>query len=805
LWRITPRRVIIATGSAERAFLFADNDRPGLMMSMAARGYLSRFGVVPGRKGIVFTNNDDAYLTAVALHKAGAEIVRIVDTRPHPEGMAAGMAMGAGVHLSFGSAISGIETDKSGRMISGVRIIPTLRAAARGSAPERVACDFVCMSGGFEPVVPELGSAFLDAVARAPGSGEAQTEQPGDAPRILAVGAANGTLALADIIAEASEAGMAAAQERPPTQSEEGKPPGGPAENSADGRLAPAGWTIRLPGGVGERDHHFVDLRADVTVADIEVAVREGYRSPALLRHYTGLDAPDGTLRAGNPKALAVLAAFTGTSPGRSPDDRPTYGPAISFGALAGIDASHAREDTAAALRQMPLAEQHRKDGAILSAIAGWEIPSSYPLSGETQAAASWREAAAARASAGMTDLSARGKFDFSGPGSARMLSLLTENDAGTLAVGDCMSSPMFDDHGRLVDLMLAARLTEGRFTLLTGAHSAALAWRRIRALMRDGGRALRVLACPVSEQWAQFAIAGPNARDVLRWLPIKGMEWDGEAFPPNSVRQGEFGGYPLRIFRTLETGELEYEIAIGARHAGNLWRSICDAGKKFELTLLGMAGRDLMLLEVGRVRGAIGSGRQDVVGLLSDDRQKILPPGAQIVLDDAVGQSAVIAHVAASALSPALGRSIALAAITDGRALIGRPVRVVTADDGQAMAEIVDPVFLAADNPAPESVTDESGPGGGEGDDERPRSRPGRRGRSGCLDSASRLFEHYRYHRPGHDRPANRRAGDGSGGSGVGGAGGGVAGRRASQQLERLSDHPRARAGTLGDFLPGE
>ena len=169
------------------------------------------------------------------------------------------------------------------------------------------------------------------------------------------------------------------------------------------------------------------------------------------------------------------------------------------------------------------------------------------------------------------------------------MLSLLTENDAGTLAVGDCMSSPMFDDHGRLVDLMLAARLTEGRFTLLTGAHSAALAWRRIRALMRDGGRALRVLACPVSEQWAQFAIAGPNARDVLRWLPIKGMEWDGEAFPPNSVRQGEFGGYPLRIFRTLETGELEYEIAIGARHAGNLWRSICDAGKKFELTLLVM------------------------------------------------------------------------------------------------------------------------------------------------------------------------------------------------------------------------
>jgi sarcosine oxidase subunit alpha len=69
------------------------------------------------------------------------------------------------------------------------------------------------------------------------------------------------------------------------------------------------------------------------------------------------------------------------------------------------------------------------------------------------------------------------------------------------------------------------------------------------------------------------------------------------------------------------------------------------------------------------------------------------LPEGAQIVLDDAMGQSSVIAHVGASRMSPNLGRTIALAALIDGNALIGRQVRIIS-QRGESLAEIVDPLF---------------------------------------------------------------------------------------------------------------
>ena len=81
VWRIRARSVVVATGAHERPVVFADNDRPGIMLAGAARTFLNRYGVLPGREVVVFTTNDSAYDAALDLHRAGVRVQAVVDAR----------------------------------------------------------------------------------------------------------------------------------------------------------------------------------------------------------------------------------------------------------------------------------------------------------------------------------------------------------------------------------------------------------------------------------------------------------------------------------------------------------------------------------------------------------------------------------------------------------------------------------------------------------------------------------------------------------------------------------------------------
>src|SRR5258706_4999546 len=85
LWKIRARQVVLATGAIERPLVFADNDRPGIMLAGAVRRYVNRYGVLPGRHAARVANNDGAYRVALDLQAAGAAVVA-VDLRPAPTG-----------------------------------------------------------------------------------------------------------------------------------------------------------------------------------------------------------------------------------------------------------------------------------------------------------------------------------------------------------------------------------------------------------------------------------------------------------------------------------------------------------------------------------------------------------------------------------------------------------------------------------------------------------------------------------------------------------------------------------------------
>ena len=78
-WIVRADEIVLETGAIERPMLFADNDRPGIMLASAAQSYLNEYAVCPGRNIVVATNNDSAYETAFEL--AAHASVTITDSR----------------------------------------------------------------------------------------------------------------------------------------------------------------------------------------------------------------------------------------------------------------------------------------------------------------------------------------------------------------------------------------------------------------------------------------------------------------------------------------------------------------------------------------------------------------------------------------------------------------------------------------------------------------------------------------------------------------------------------------------------
>ncbi len=123
LWHVRAGRVVLATGAHERPIVFADDDRPRVMLAQAVRTYLERFGVLPGERAVVFTTNASTDVLPDLLRHEGAEVVAEADVRE-------------------GWAVAGTEGDPH---VEAVHLI--------GPAGERrtVDADLVAVSGGWNP------------------------------------------------------------------------------------------------------------------------------------------------------------------------------------------------------------------------------------------------------------------------------------------------------------------------------------------------------------------------------------------------------------------------------------------------------------------------------------------------------------------------------------------------------------------------------------------------------------------------------------------------------------------------------
>ncbi|WP_299134253.1 sarcosine oxidase subunit alpha family protein [uncultured Amaricoccus sp.] len=722
LWRIRAKRVVTATGAIERPLAFAGNDLPGVMLAGAARDFVALWGVSPGDRVVLVTNNDDAYRTAIALKSAGLDVPAILDARPSATGALPVEARALGLRVLEGRGVAAV---KGGKQVTGVRVCAQ---AGEGAVLEDIPCDAVAMSGGWSPVV-HLWShsggklAWNEALAHfAPDPSRPPLGADG-AGFVVSAGSASGVLEAAAALDDAHRAGLRAAAET--GHSVNLAAPA--AEAEAEAPMMPV-WSMPQGAAPGLRAKAFLDFQNDVKVSDVRLAAQEGYASVEHTKRYTTLGMATDQGKLSNINGLAVLAdALAAPIPAVGTTTfRPPYAP-VTFGALAG----EARGPLFKPTRKTPIDGWSDANGAHWEPVADWRRPYAYPRGGESVAEAVTREILNTRSNVGLLDASTLGKILVKGPDAGRFLDLVYTSIMSSLAVGRCRYGLMCNENGFLFDDGVVVRLTEDSFLCHTtsGGSDRVHAW--LEEWLQTEWWDLKVFTANLTEQYAQVAVVGPKARAVLETLG--GMDVSREALPFMAFAEGALAGVPARAYRISFSGELSYEIAVPAARGLEFWDACLAAGAAQGAQPYGTEALHVMRAEKGFIMigdetdgtvipqdlnlgwavskkksdfiGKRAQARADLtrpdretlVGLLTENPMEVLPDGAYAVAEPvaAEGPTRTIGHVTSSYFSPTLGHSIAMALIEGGAGRLGQTLDFPVGAGGVIRARVVDPVFL--------------------------------------------------------------------------------------------------------------
>ena len=661
------------------------------------RTYLNRYGVTAGKSVAIFGNTDDAHRTARDLQAAGVKVAAVIDARVDIDQPPADYPIYAG----------GRVIGTSGRLgLSEIRV--------QHNKGERVIyADCLAMSGGWNPTVhlschlngrPVWRSdiaAFVPAANAVPG--------------MIPAGAANGTFSTAGCLADGHQAASQALQTL-------GKPsPQLTLPTAEDGAYA-----IQPLWFVDGKGRAWLDFQNDVTVKDVRLAAQENFTSVELMKRYTTQGMAPDQGKNSNVAALAVLADATGR--GIPETGTTTFRPPYIPTSIAAMGAG-GRGAGFAPQRYMTSHRPTVDRGAPMIEAGLWYRPSYFPKTGET----TWleacnREVAMVRGAVGIADVSTLGKIDIQGPDAARFLDFVYTNTFSTLKTGRVRYGLMLREDGHVLDDGTTARLGPQHFVTTTTTAAAGLVMRHLefvhQALCSDYD--LRFIS--VTEHWAQFAVAGPRARDLLNTMLDQPLT--DEAFPYMACGPVTIMGVVARLFRISFSGERSYEIAVPARYGEALFRDLCARAETMDGGPYGMEALNVLRIEKGFITHAeihgrttafdigmakmvaakecIGKSAAARPGLIGEDRAQLV--GLRPVIPTrAIGAGAHLfaqgtaatrefdqGYVTSVCWSPTLSSHLGLAFLRNGRARHGETIRLVDHLRGvDTPCMVTDPVFL--------------------------------------------------------------------------------------------------------------
>ena len=722
LWRIRAKQIVTATGAIERPLSFPGNDVPGIMLASAVRDYAVNFGIAAGNKTAVYTNNDDAYRTAIILNQVGIEVPVIIDARVNGGGELAERARALGIRVENGKAISKVFGKK--------RVVAVMICNHKNSDKdnEKIECDSIAMSGGWSPVVHLYshcgGKVKWDeklALFR-PDSSAKPTSHDG-LPFVTAVGSANGFLLIQEVLKDAREGCLNVTQAAggKVVKKKISKEILQERENALQ-----AIWIAPQDADIKKRSKIWLDFQNDVKVNDVELAAREGFESVEHAKRYTTLGMATDQGKLSNINGLAILASSldkeipkVGTT-----TFRPPYTP-ISLGSIGGS----ARDGLFQPVRKTPMHHWHENNEAYMEPVGQWRRPFCYPQAGETHAKAVEREINQTRSSLGLLDASTLGKLLVTGPDAGKFLDMLYTNMMSTLKVGKCRYGLMCSENGFLIDDGVVARIDEQTWLCHTTTGGADSIHGHMEEWLQTEWWDWKVYVANVTEQYAQVGVVGPNSRKLLE--KIGGFDVSKEALGFMEWKEGKLGKYDARVFRISFSGELSFEIAVPARQGMEFWNELMQAGEEFQVMPYGTEALHVMRAEKGfimigdetdgtvipqdlNLNWAISKKKDDFLGKRAQERSfmvsanrwklvgletidgSVLPDGAYATADgfNPNGQKSTQGRVTSSYFSPTLKRGIAMGLVLNGPLRNGEVLDFPKIDGTVVRAKITTPVF---------------------------------------------------------------------------------------------------------------
>ncbi len=708
-WKVRAKEVVLATGAIEQPLVFENNDRPGIMLANAAMEYVNRYAVKPADVMVVATNNDSAYQVAFTLHDSGVRVPVIVDARKNIRNEISTQASQRGIPIMSGSVV----VDTVGTM--------ALVRVSVGRLPDHgqstistsgiIDCHGLAMSGGFNPncqLYSQAGgklrydaelACFLPQACR---------------QNVTVAGAAHGKFSLSDALTDGAYAGSEAARKAGFTCS--------PTEIATTANNQYNLKAIRIT-PAGDTSRQWVDFMHDVTVADIELAVRENYVSVEHLKRYTTVGMAVDQGKTSNLNALTLLAELTnrpieevGTT-----TFRPQFMP-VPMGAIAGQ--RHGEFYSPAQL--LPAHDWHVSQGAVFENYGAWKRPEYYAINGRDRETAIREEVLALRRSAGLIDGSPLGKIEITGPDAGEFLNRIYVNNVLTLKPGRIRYGLMLSENGIVIDDGVFARLADDRYLVSTTTAHADRITHWLEEWHQCEWPDLDLIISPVTSQWAVATLAGPNARILLQGIHSD-IDFSAEAMPHMSVATGTFLGVAARVQRVSYTGEMSFEISVPALQSRNVMETLMQAGGS-RIAAVGIEALLVLRTEKGYLHvgadtdgmtnaldvgfaGIVAKKQTDFIGkrslLRAEDQRKdrrqfvgieplnddeILQSGAHFVTPQDEGRRSQ-GIVTSACLSPTLNRVIGLGLLERGFERKGETVTVF--DGGRTFdVRITDPVF---------------------------------------------------------------------------------------------------------------
>jgi sarcosine oxidase, subunit alpha len=643
------------------------------------------------RNGVVATVDNQGYREAIRLHNAGVQIQGIFDARPTAEGPSVDAARMAGIPIRFHTTVLDTAADAQGALQSVIIQHLDTNETIQANA------DLLAVSGGWTPIV-DLATHI------------------GIKPQWSEKHAAFLVSYTTDRL---RTAGMLAGD-----------------FGDDDDPSVFFGPTLD-----SQQAHHaYIDLQRDTTLHDLRRAVGAGLHSIEHIKRYTTIGTAHDQGKTSGMLTIGALCQFNGDEIGKpklSPADvgtlsfRPPYVP-VPFAALAGRERGLLTDP----IRITPLHQWHVEAGAIFEDVGQWKRPWYFPMPGERMDDAVKRECVAAREGVAVMDASTLGKIDIQGPDAALFLDRIYTNMFSTLPEGQCRYGVMCKADGIVFDDGVTTRLGKNHFlmTTTTGGAARVMAW--LEEWLQTEWPDLKVYCTSVTEHISTIALVGPKSRQLLQEL-VKDIDLSKEAFPFMHTRMATIDGISVRIARISFSGELAFEINAEWGHARGIWERLWALGRVYDLTAYGtetmhvlraekgyiIVGQDTdgtqtphdlnMSWVVSKKKEFIGkrsfqlpylkwTGRQQLVGLLPENKSEVLPEGAYLTvlneLPDGQGKTRHNGFVTSSYYSPTLGRSFALALVADGLNRIGE---VVAVPIGKKVlnATICDAIFVDKEN----------------------------------------------------------------------------------------------------------